>query len=173
MAWAGGAVNWNEPDVQEAGYFYAMVKEVNVQCYSPPQGAKESGNQAYIYDNKAVVNNTVEIADKNTILKSLLGTGLDPNVAVSSGAAPSATAAQVPGADSGDGPGNGANGQQGGESVGSSTGSSPPPSGSTFFGFSQNGGSSGTNAGVNLNDEKVLQGSMLAVLLAIAALLAM
>lgn len=148
-----------------------MVKEVNVQCYDPPQGAKESGNQAYIYDDKVATNDTVEIVSKNTVLKSLLGTGLDPNVAISSGAAPSATAAQVPGADSPGGSGNGANGAQSDGSVGSPTAAGAAPSGSTFHGFCQNGNNCGTSTGVNLNDEKVLQGSMLAVLLAIAALL--
>jgi beta-glucanase (GH16 family) len=174
--WAGGLINWNSPDVQQAGYFYAMIKEVTIQCYDPPAGAAKTGDQAYIYQDKSGLNNSVEIVDKNTVLKSLLATGENPNVAISSGAAPSATAAQVPGADSANTGGNGANANQGGSGSGNSgSGSSPTsggdsPSASTFYGFSQNG-NSGTSAGANLNEEKMLQGSMLAVLLAITALL--
>lgn len=167
-------INWNAQDVQQAGYFYAMIKEVTIECYSPPQGASQSGNQAYIYDNNSGLNDTVEVVNKNTVLKSLLGTGLDPNVAVSSGAAPSSTPTNlVPGADSGQGgAGQGANGNQGGSgSGGTPAGGAPQPSGSTFFGFSQNGG--GTSEGANLKDDRMLRGSMLAVLLAIAGLLAM
>ena len=171
VAWAGGLIDWKAQDVQQAGYFYAMVKEVNIQCYDPPQGAKKNGDQAYIYDDKSGLNDTVEIVDKDTILKSLLGTGLDPDVGASSGVAPSSTPTnQVPGADTGSGqsgPGNNPNQGDPG-SGGSQASSAPEPSGSTFYGFSQ-----GTNEGVPAKNDKALRGSVLAVLLAIAGLLVM
>ena len=160
--------------MKDAGYFFAMIKEVNLQCYDPPEGASESGNQAYIYNDKSGLNNTVEIVNKNTVLKSLQGTGLNPDLGAPSGSASSSVPTnQVPGADSGTGGGGqGNNANQGGDgSVGSPTAGGPEPSGSTFYGFSQNGG--GTSEGANLKDDKVLRGSMLAVLLAIAGLLAM
>ena len=171
VSWAGGLIDWNATDVQQAGYFYAMFKEVNIQCYDAPQGAKESGNQAYIYDNNSGLNDTVEVVNNSTVLKSLQGTGLDPNVGAPSGSASAVPTNQVPGADSGQGGGQGNNANQGGSgSSGSPTAGGPEPSGSTFYGFSQNGG---TSEGTNLNDDKVLRGSMLAVLLAIAGLLAL
>ena len=170
VSWAGGLIDWNSEDVQQAGYFFARIKEVSIQCYDPPQGAKETGKQAYIYDDKSGLNDTVEMVDKDTILKSLLGTGLDPNVGTSSGVAPSTTPTNlVPGADSGTGgSGNGNNANQGG-SGGSPVAGGPEPSVSTFYGFAQGGTSEGSPG----KNDKVLRGSILAVVLAIAGLLAM
>ena len=176
VSWSGGLIDWNSQDVKDAGYFFAMVKEVNLECYDPPPGASESGNQAYIFNDKSGLNDTVAIVNKNTALKSLQGTGLNPDVGAPSGSASTSVPTnQVPGADSGSGGGGqGNNANQGGDGSGvaSPTAGAPEPSGSTFYGFSQNGGS-GTSEGANLKDDKVLRGSMLAVLLAIAGLLAM
>ena len=173
VAWSGGLIDWNSTDVQQAGYFYAMIKEVDIQCYDPPDGANKNGDQAYVYTSNQGLNNSVQITNKDTILKSLEGTGLDPNVASSSAAPSSVATNQVPGADSGTGNapvGAGANGNQGGSGDGSPTQGASAPTGSTFFGFSQGGG---TSEGTHLKDDKVLRGSMLAVVLAIVGLLAL
>ena len=186
IEWAGGLIDWNSPDVQHAGYYYAMVKDVTVECYDPPSGANVSGKTSYIYSQDTGLNNTVATTDDNTVLKSFLGSGLNPDAgakasgtASASGAAATTEAPTVPGLT---GAGTGSNGQRGGggsPDSGSGGGSASSPSGSTpagsnpdqpsstgFHGFMQ-----GTNTGSNPKGEKVLQGSMLAVLLAIAGLL--
>ena len=200
ISWAGGLIDWNAPDVQSAHYYYAMVKEVKIECYQPPSAVKKSGDKAYWYDNVSGVEGAVEIGNNNTVLKSFIGSGLKPDAGapVSSGSAssamPSATdAPTIPGLT---GAGTGSSGQRGGSGSGDNGGgggngaapssdaggaggasatatrSGAAPTGSGIAGFQQ-GNSGNTNAGSTLHPqgEKVLQGSMLAVLLAIAALL--
>ena len=192
ISWAGGLIDWKSPDIQNAHYYYAMVKEVKIECYQPPSDVKKSGDKAYWYDNVSGVEGAVEIGNNNTVLKSFIGSGLQPDAGapVSSGSAssamPSATdAPTIPGLT---GAGTGSNGQRGGSgssdtggnggaSAGgagasaTSTQSGAAPTGTGFHGFDQGNGN--TNAGSTLNPkgEKVLQGSMLAVLLAIAGML--
>ena len=178
-------MDWNSPDVQNTGYYYAMVKDVKVQCYDPPSGAKTSGSKAYIYNSAAGTNDTVEITNGNTVLKSLLGTGTNMSAdyphpvasGTNSAAAPAATSelATVPGL-SGAGPGT--NGQRGGGDSGTSgsassgISSAPPPSDTGFHGFVQNGGSStGTSTASPPKGERGLQGSLLAAVVAIVGML--
>ena len=185
IEWAGGLIDWNSPDIQNANYYYAVVREVKIECYDPPDGAKKSGSKAYIYNNKSGLNNTIEITDENTILKSFLGSGLQPDAgaqasgtASASEAVASTDAPTVPGLT---GAGTGSNGQRGagdspdggsptpGSEGGSPTDGAAAPSGSDFHGFSQGNGNTGSAS--HPKGEKVMQGSILAVLLAIAGLL--
>ncbi|OCL02282.1 glycoside hydrolase family 16 protein [Glonium stellatum] len=76
--WAGGLINWNSQYMQN-GYYYAMVQEVNVQCYDPPSGANTTGSKSYVYNNEAGTNNTVAITDDVEILASFYATGENPN----------------------------------------------------------------------------------------------
>ncbi|MCJ1234646.1 hypothetical protein MMC14_002607 [Varicellaria rhodocarpa] len=183
VAWSGGLVDWNSPDVQNAGYYYAMVNDVNVECYNPPSGASVSGSKSYIYNGPAGTNNTVVTTNDNTVLKSLLGTGTNmsanyPSAASgtnsASGAAATSDAPTIPGL-SGAGPGTngqrgsgGSSGSSGSQSSGVSSASGSSQTG--FHGFSQ-GGNSGTSTASPQNGEKVLHGSMLAVLIAIVGML--
>ena len=63
IAWAGGAIDWSSPDIQQAGYYYMQVQSVSVECYSPPDGTAKQGNGSvsYIYDDKTTtfLNNSV------------------------------------------------------------------------------------------------------------------
>lgn len=78
IEWAGGVIDWvNHPDIKNNGYYYAMVKDVKVECYDPPKGVKKSGNKAYVFNGDAYLEDSVEITNDNTALKSLFGTGLD------------------------------------------------------------------------------------------------
>ena len=183
VAWSGGLVDWNSPDIQNAGYYYAMVNDVNVECYNPPSGASVSGSKSYIYNGPAGTNNTVVTTNDNTVLKSLLGTGTNmsanyPSAASgtnsASGAAATSDAPTIPGL-SGAGPGtngqrgsSGSSGSSGSQSSGVSSASGSSQTG--FHGFSQ-GGNSGTSTASPQNGEKVLHGSMLAVLIAIVGVL--
>ncbi|TCD63486.1 hypothetical protein EIP91_005345 [Steccherinum ochraceum] len=49
--WAGGMINWNDPDYVSAGHFYALVQSVNITCEdpSPPTGDVTS----YVYNKNA------------------------------------------------------------------------------------------------------------------------
>jgi hypothetical protein len=176
--WAGGLVDWNSPYMATAGntkYYYAMFSEVDIQCYSPPDGANQQGSKSYIYTDPAGTNNTVEITNDNTVLKSLLGTGTNmsanyPSAASSaSGAAQTSNIATIPGL-SGAGPGT--NGQRGDNPSSSASGGSATGtgSGSTSTGGFVQGNPSGSS-GAPPRQETVLQGSFFAVLVAIVALI--
>ena len=75
IKWAGGLVDWNSQDVKDHGYFYAVVKEVSIQCYEPPSNAAKSGSKSYVYTKNGGAEDAIEITDKPTVLKSLLGSG--------------------------------------------------------------------------------------------------
>lgn len=152
--WAGGVIDWNAPDVKNAGYYYARFEEVTLECYDPPSGAKGSGTKSYIYDNASGLNNTVELSNDNTVLSSFLGSGLNPKLGASasaSGSGSSATAPTVPGLS---GAGTGSNGQRGdsGSDSGSSGNSGSQPSG--YHGFSQ--GDNDKNAASDLEAKATL-----------------
>ena len=183
-------MNWQSPDIQNAGYFYAMVNEVNVECYSPPSGAKVSGSTSYIYDNVSGTNDTVGTTNDATVLKSQLGTGTNMSAAypsqiatgTASGSTPAPTS-EIPTIPGLNGAGTGSNGQRGGNggdpgSAASSVGGSVPSgtasvaaSASTgFHGFAQNPGSS---MGSLPQGKNVLLGSLLALLVSVVGTLAM
>jgi beta-glucanase (GH16 family) len=226
IAWAGGLVDWNSEDIQTNGYYYAMFKDVRVECYDPPSGAKISGSKAYVYTSPAGDEKSVAITNDRTILKSLLGTGTDMDkdypkpepkktpgaskTSDKSSSAPSATptkeVATIPGLT---GAGPGTNGQRGGApSGGTNSGSdgsggsgensdgSSSDSGSVtesgsdsgsvfggtdsssggdsesgFGGFSQGAVASTNSSNAPQKGERVLQGSMFAIFVAIMGML--
>jgi beta-glucanase (GH16 family) len=63
IAWAGGPINWDSPDIQSAGYYYMEVSQVVVECYPAPPGAPTQGNGSvsYVYDDTTTtfLNNSV------------------------------------------------------------------------------------------------------------------
>ncbi|KAF7119240.1 hypothetical protein CNMCM5793_008988 [Aspergillus hiratsukae] len=170
IAWAGGEINWDSEDIQDPGYYYATFGEITVECYDPPSGAG-TGNKAYIFTDKAGVESSIQITNNNTVLASFGATGLDMDLGASSSASGSANqtgtgANTVPS-------GNGGAGTVPGSSQGGSSGSGTSTSGSTgsSTGFSQGGSTttSNTNAAPSQN-ERVLNGSFFAVLVAVVAL---
>ena len=178
VAWAGGLIDWNSQDVKNNGYYYATVQEVNVQCYSPPSNTSESGNISYTYNNQAGTQDTVDITGNPTVLKSLLGTGTNMSAGDSSSSgAPSASSqpASVPGL-SGAGTG-GTSSEHGGDSGSGSGGSGGSSSSSaaaaTGTGFSQGNTNNGKPKGNNApaQNERVLQGSLFAGMMAVIGML--
>ncbi|KAI4212881.1 MAG: hypothetical protein LQ351_004406 [Letrouitia transgressa] len=183
IAWAGGLVNWNSPDVQSSGYYYAMVKDVNVKCYDPPDDAQVKGKNAYIYTSSVGTENKVAVTDDDTVLKSLLGTGTDmdkdyPHASASGTAEePEATSdvATVPGL-TGAGPGtnghpgnNGNDGTTGGTGTDSGSGTAASgASGSSSTGFSQGGPATTPENGAPSQRERGAGSSMFAALMALA-----
>lgn len=78
--WAGGKIDWNSQDIQRQGYYYAIVESVEVTCYDAKTAPGTNKGSAYWYDDIAGTNDTVVDGKKNTILKSLLGTGTDMDI---------------------------------------------------------------------------------------------
>lgn len=170
--WAGGLINWNSPYMQN-GYYYAMVSDVNVQCYDPPSGANTPGSKAYVYTDAAGTNNTVEITDSLVVLKGLSGTGEDPGVDTStqtvSGSKPSATPESIPGVSGAGARGDDTSGSAAAAAVsGSGTASGATTVATGSSGFTQ-GGSSSKSAASRV-DEKV-SGSVFAIVVAIVVAL--
>ena len=164
IAWAGGLINWNSPFMQN-GYYYAMVKEVTVDCYNPPSGYQDNGDKAYYYTNVAGVESDVAIGNNNTILGSFMASGDNPDYNPDASASGTATAAKmtatpqsVPGVSGG-----GSQQISGGDDTGSGSSASSAagssPSGSAGGGFVQGGGSSGTSEA-----STVIAGSAVALL---------
>jgi beta-glucanase (GH16 family) len=47
VQWAGGMINWNDPDYVSAGHFYALFESVTVECYDPTTPGP--GITSYVY----------------------------------------------------------------------------------------------------------------------------
>ncbi|KAF3935336.1 Beta-glucanase [Dactylella cylindrospora] len=75
--WAGGLIDWDGDDIQKYGYYFAMIREVTVECYDPPSGASGSGTTSYKWKDGNAVNTSVELSNARTNLKSFLGSGTD------------------------------------------------------------------------------------------------
>ncbi|KAG6002806.1 hypothetical protein E4U21_002763 [Claviceps maximensis] len=161
--WAGGPMDWNAPDIQNVGYFYATFAEVSIQCYNANKAPGTNKNKSYTYSGTQATNDTVIDGNGDTVLGSFQGTGFDMKKdkasASQSGTSPKNTAATIPGG------GNGATGQdhsgnsgtKGGESGSGSGGSggsgsstSCPPS--SFNQDCSPGGSSSKNNKNNKGD---------------------
>ncbi|KAF8652387.1 hypothetical protein AX16_004415 [Volvariella volvacea WC 439] len=71
VEWAGGMINWNDPDYQAAGQFYALVQSVTIRCADPQRpGPNMTG---YIYSSNTTVNPSVAFTNASTLLN---GAGL-------------------------------------------------------------------------------------------------
>lgn len=74
--WAGGEIDWDSEDIKEAGYYYAKVGEINVECYDPPMGSDIKGDKAYIFKDGNGVNSSVQVTNNKTVLGSSRASGL-------------------------------------------------------------------------------------------------
>ncbi|CAJ2506609.1 Uu.00g077950.m01.CDS01 [Anthostomella pinea] len=175
VAWAGGPIDWDA-----AGkYYYATVGEVTMDCFQTNSPPGTNSGKSYTYTNAMGTNDTVDDGDSNTVLKSLLGTGLDMDKDYPSSASASQSNMEViPGLSGG---GVGTNGQAanqangGGEASGSNGGSTGTGTGSsssacTSGGFSQDCGSSSSNKNQGVRQERVLGASAFAALVAVAGM---
>ncbi|PGG97931.1 hypothetical protein AJ79_09044 [Helicocarpus griseus UAMH5409] len=165
--WAGGYVDWNHEDIKNHGYYYSIFSEISIECYDPPKSAKIEGDKSYIYTTKAGTEDTIKITDKSTVLKSFLATGTDMDKEPpKSGKPDDEEVNSVPGISGG---GSGAHGgSSGGSSPGGDNGNDLGPS-TDFTGPGSNGGSSGAPS----QNERVLKGSIFAVLVAVMVLVNM
>ncbi|KAI1306641.1 glycoside hydrolase family 16 protein [Xylaria venustula] len=186
--WAGGPIDWDSDAIKKDKYYYATVGEVSIECYKTDSPPGTNSGKSYTYNSWLGTNNTVVDGDKPTILKSLLGSGLDMDADYPSSSG-TGTAAQtsmevVPGL-TGGGPGtNGeaaGNAQGGGSSSNSgssssSGSSSDGSSGDCNSGFSQDCSSSSSGSSSNpknegARQEHVLGTSAFAALIAVAGMI--
>jgi uncharacterized membrane protein YgcG len=166
--WAGGLIDWSSPYMQQ-GYYYAMVNDVKVECYDPPEGAQGSGKTSYLYTDTKATNDTIEMTSKSVVLKSLYASGDNPDYNPNGdSASPSSTPESIPGV-SGAGARNDDSSNGNGGS-GTSSGASSSSSSGTSSGFSQGTGSQGSSGGSKIQPER-LGGSVLAILVAVGFML--
>ncbi|KAK2746716.1 putative glycosidase crf2 [Onygenales sp. PD_40] len=166
--WAGGVIDWEHEDIKKNGYFYSIFSEIKMECYDPPSGVEKKGDNSYVYTDKKGTEDTIQITDKKTVLKSLLASGLDMDKdypsSSKSGSTPSETDISViPGMKGG---GAGTNGQQGGN-PGDDGGLDEP---TTDFTGPKDEGSPNTAPSQN---ERVFSGSIFAALVAVMVLVSM
>ncbi|TFK38038.1 glycoside hydrolase family 16 protein [Crucibulum laeve] len=76
VEWAGGMIDWNDPDYNSAGHFYALLKSVTIKCADP---TKPGPNMtSYVYGKNATANQpTVAFSNGSTLLNGA------PNLALS------------------------------------------------------------------------------------------
>lgn len=192
IEWAGGLVDWNSADIKNNGYYYATFEYVTVDCFNATSAPGTNDKTSYTYNNLAGTNDTVVDGKNSTIIKSLIGTGTDPDAGAPSGSsssAASATAETVPGR-SGENPGTdnhaGDNSGSSSQAAASTATASTDASGSTSTGssngqFSQGGGSSSSSSSssksgaekLGASQEKVLKGSVFAGIIAVVAMMAL
>ena len=176
IQWGGGLVQWNSQYMVN-GYYYAAFDSVQMTCYNPPDGYASNGTKSYVYTDTAMTNSTVEITNENTILGSFLATGLNMSEGSSTGSSPSKSSNvnTIPGL-TGAGPGtnthdngttSGGDGSGSGNSGTAGT-QAASGSGSAATGFVQ--GDGGSNGVGKVGEERVLQGSLMAVVIAIVGL---
>lgn len=81
IAWAGGEINWNAPDIKDPGYYYAIVNEVNITCYDHPSYTPVNGSTAYVYNSDTeFFSENIAITNASVVLGSDKATGEDPNL---------------------------------------------------------------------------------------------
>jgi hypothetical protein len=159
------------------------VGEVSIECYKTNSAPGTNSGKSYTYNSWLGTNNTVDDGDKPTVLKSLLGSGLNMDADYPKSSAGQTTMEVIPGLSGG---GVGTNGQAAGNANGNNndnnnngggSGSGTSSSGSSpecNNGFSQNCGSDSGSGGNPKNEgarqEHVLGTSAFAALVAVAGM---
>ncbi|KAI0370567.1 concanavalin A-like lectin/glucanase [Pilatotrama ljubarskyi] len=66
VEWAGGMINWDDPDYKAAGHFYALVSSVSVQCADA--STNPANAQSYVYGkNTSAFTPEVDVTNKTTV----------------------------------------------------------------------------------------------------------
>ncbi|CAI4038428.1 hypothetical protein SMKI_05G0370 [Saccharomyces mikatae IFO 1815] len=80
IAWSGGEIDWNAADINDPGYYYAIINEINITCYDPPSTAKKNGTSAYVYtSSNEFLAKDIAITDDEVMMDTDEGSGLDPH----------------------------------------------------------------------------------------------
>jgi beta-glucanase (GH16 family) len=95
IEWAGGEINWDSQDIQDYGYYYSYLKEVEVTAYDLPDLKKvddgDGDYDAFLYNSTEGLDSNVYLTNKKTYLGSLKDSGLEPNNESSSSSSASAS----------------------------------------------------------------------------------
>jgi len=185
VEWAGGLVDWNSPDIQTNGYYYATFESVTISCYNATSAPGTNTGVSYTYNGYTGTNDTVIDGTDATVLSSFLATGTNMTLGAvassgtSSGAQPSTTAETIPGLTGGD---PGVDSHSSSSVAGGSSGTSTQAAGSSASssssssdgGFSQgSSGSSKSGADKLGAGQEKLQGSIFAGIVALMAMMAL
>ncbi|XP_006463217.1 hypothetical protein AGABI2DRAFT_194108 [Agaricus bisporus var. bisporus H97] len=69
VQWAGGMIDWNDPDYKAAGHFYATVQSVEVKC--APVLKPSPNDTSYLYSNSSDHSSpTITLSNHSTLLNS-------------------------------------------------------------------------------------------------------
>ncbi|EKJ73329.1 hypothetical protein NXS19_003393 [Fusarium pseudograminearum] len=77
VSWAGGPIDWDHPDIQKSGYYYAAFSDVEIECFNAKTAPGTNSGKSYWYNNEAGTNNTIVDGDKRHTIASLMATGED------------------------------------------------------------------------------------------------
>ncbi|KAI1816193.1 glycoside hydrolase family 16 protein [Poronia punctata] len=185
--WAGGPIDWDSDTIKHDGYYYATVSDVSIECYKTDSGPGTNKGKSYTYSDWLATNDTVVDGNKPTVLKSLLGSGIDMDADYPTSKGSQTTAMEVIPGLSGGGPGtngeaaggdDGGNGDNGDSGGNGGSGNAPSNGGSSNCnnGFSQEcGDDSGSDSDSPRNQgarqEHVLGASAFAALIAVAGMI--
>ncbi|EMR72607.1 putative glycoside hydrolase family 16 protein [Eutypa lata UCREL1] len=177
ISWAGGEIDWDSDDIKRDGYYYAAVSQVDIECWKTDSAPGTNSGTSYTYSDAKGTNDTVIDGDSSTILKSLLGTGLDMDKDYPKESSSSSGSSEVIPGLSGGGPGT--NGEAGGDSGtgtsgDSATGTDTTPA-CTQTGFTQDcsassAGTSDDSTNIGVKQEQMLGASTFAALVAVAGM---
>lgn len=74
VEWAGGMINWNDPDYTSAGHFYALVHSVSVTCTGTQPVPPNSDLVSYVYGgNRSDTLPTIIYSNSSTLLNAAPG----------------------------------------------------------------------------------------------------
>jgi hypothetical protein len=86
ITWAGGMINWSDPDYVAAGHFYTLIKSVNVTCNDPVEPSSDV--TSYVYTpNTTTLTPGIEFSNKTTINAAVGGRVANPLVMLGATAA--------------------------------------------------------------------------------------
>ncbi|KAG1776778.1 glycoside hydrolase family 16 protein [Suillus placidus] len=69
VQWAGGMINWNDPDYVSAGHFYALFQSVSVQCNDP--ATPSASDTSYVYStNSSLDTPSIAFSNASTMINS-------------------------------------------------------------------------------------------------------
>ncbi|KAI0760422.1 concanavalin A-like lectin/glucanase domain-containing protein [Fomes fomentarius] len=66
IEWAGGVINWDDPDYKSAGHFYALVESVEVKCAD--SSSRSADAVSYVYgQNASAFTPSVAVSNETTV----------------------------------------------------------------------------------------------------------
>jgi len=74
VEWAGGMINWQDPDYVSAGHFYAQYHSVTIKCTGTQKVAAGSDLVSYVYGgNRSDPAPTIVYSNRTTLLNAASG----------------------------------------------------------------------------------------------------